>query len=124
MFAELQGNELHLFGEPAAFNAIARSIHKGKHGASASFPLVACRSPFISLITKCSGQLGAIQVHGQEIHISYSEGIKNRLYPFFSMPAETQPGSLFFISPSQQESPPILDLTSLNVSIHIIARAV
>jgi hypothetical protein len=96
MFAELKNKELHLHGNTSEFNAIARSIHKGRHGTSASFELCSESPLFSSLHTRCHGKLAAIQVEGSEIHITYSEPVKNRLYTYFSMPSDTQPGSLFF----------------------------
>ena len=122
MFAELKNKELHLHGKTAEFNAIARSIHKGRHGASASFELCSEMPSFSSLHTKCHGKLAAIQIKGSEIHITYSEPVKNRLYTYFSMPSDTQPGSLFFLAHSNQDYPPLLIDSSLALVIHVISN--
>lgn len=114
MFAELKNKELHLHGKTKEFNAVARSIHKGRHGASASFELCIVNSLLSSLHTKCHGNLAAIQIEGSEIHINYSEPVKNRLYAHFSMPSDTQPGSLFFLFHSNQGYPPLLVDSSLD----------
>ena len=123
MFAELKDAEIHIYGSAVDFNAIARAIHKGRHGASALFPFSDPSSKFTTLITRCSGQLGSIQTVGQEIQILYSEPIKNRFYSYFSMPAETQAGSIFLVRVSQQEHPPVLSENSLSLVIHVVARA-
>ncbi|MCQ4284518.1 hypothetical protein NA633_15540 [Pseudomonas stutzeri] len=121
MFVELNNKELHLHGKTAEFNAVARSIHKGRHGASASFELHSANSTFSSLHTKCHGKLSAIQIEGSEVHITYSESVKNRLYTYFSMPADTQPGSQFFLIHSSQDYPPLLTDNSLALVIHVIS---
>ncbi|HTO18421.1 MAG TPA: hypothetical protein VL129_04650 [Pseudomonas sp.] len=121
MFAELKNKELHLHGKTAEFNAIARSIHKGRHGASASFGLCSSISLFSSLHTKCHGKLAAIEIKESEIHITYSESVKNHLYTYFSMPSDTQPGSVFFLTHSSPGYPPLLADSSLDLIIHVIS---
>ena len=122
MFAELKNKELHLHGKTAEFNAVARSIHKSRYGASASLELCSTNSAFFSLHTECSNELTAIQIEGSEIHITYSESVKNRLYSHFSMPSDTQPGSLFFLTRSNQDYPPLLADRSLDLVIHVISN--
>lgn len=121
MFAELKNKELHLHGKTAELNAVARSIHKGRHGASAFFELCTTHSLFSSLNTKSHGQLAAIKIEGSEIHITYSDSVKNRLYTYFSMPSDTQPGSLFSLTHPDQDYPPLLNDGSLNLIIHVIS---
>jgi hypothetical protein len=122
MFAELKNKELHLHGNAAELNAVARSIHKGRHGKSASFELCSTKSPYSSLNIKCHGKLAAIEIQGPDIHIAYSESVKNRLYTYLSIPSDTQPGSLFFLTYSNQGYPPLLIDSSLDLVIHVISN--
>ncbi|WP_071873543.1 hypothetical protein [Atopomonas hussainii] len=121
MFAELKNKELHLHGKTTEFNAVARSIHKGRHGSSASFDLCSSISLFSSLHTKCHGKLAAIEIKESEIYITYSEPVKNHLYTYFSMPSDTQPGSLFSLTHSSRDYPPLLADNSLDLIIHVIS---
>lgn len=121
MFAELKNKELHLYGKTAELNAVARSIHKGRHGASASFDLCSSTSLLSTLYTKCHGKLATIEVKESEIYITYSESLKNYLYAYFSMPSDTQSGALFFLTHSSRDNPPLLADSSLELIIHVIS---
>ncbi|MDN3238039.1 hypothetical protein [Pseudomonas sp. WAC2] len=121
MFAELKNKELHLYGKTAELNAVARSIHKGRHGASASFDLYSSISLFSKLYTKCHGKLATIEIKESEIYITYSESVKNHLYTYLSMPCDTQPGALFSLTHSSRDDPPLLADSSLELVIHIIS---
>ncbi|WP_434136885.1 hypothetical protein JQR88_25245 (plasmid) [Pseudomonas luteola] len=121
MFAELKNKELHLHGNTAELNAVARSIHRGRYGASSSFKLCSENSSLTLLQTWCHGRLSNIQIDGSEINISYSESVKNRLYSYFSMPSSTQPGSLFFLTHSSQEHAPLLVKSSLELFVYVVA---
>ncbi len=80
MLARLNGQELHFFGTPKAFNAMARAIRKGRHGDSQSMPLEQEQSSFSTLFLSCSGQSSRIWIEHSEVHIQYAEASKNRLY--------------------------------------------
>ncbi|OLU20637.1 hypothetical protein BVH01_01465 [Pseudomonas sp. PA1(2017)] len=121
MFAELKDKELHLHGSTSELNAVARSIHRGRHGASSSFELCSENSLFSSLQTECYGKLSNIQIEGYKINISYSEFVKNRLYTYFSMPSGTPQGALFFLTYSNQGHSPLLVEGSLELFIHVAA---
>ena len=121
MFAELKNKELHLHGKTAELNAVARSIHKGRHGASASFDLCSSISSLSTLHTKCHGKLATVEIKESEIYITYSESVKNHLYTYFSMPSDTQPGSLFSLTHSSRDYPSLLADNSLNLIIHVVS---
>nr|WP_306468906.1 hypothetical protein [Pseudomonas protegens] len=126
--ARLNGQELHFFGTPKAFNAMARAIRKGRHGDSQSMPLEQEQeqeqeqSSFSTLFLSCSGQSSRIWIEHSKVHIQYAEASKNQLYPCLSMPAETAPGALFFIDKLQQDHPPQLTDDSLSLVLHVIAN--
>ncbi|WP_377707623.1 hypothetical protein ACFMKY_12575 [Pseudomonas protegens] len=122
MLARLNGQELHFFGTPKAFNAMARAIRKGRHGDSQSMPLEQEQSSFSTVFLSCSGQSSRIWIEHSEVHIQYAEASKNRLYPCLSMPAETAPGALFFIDKRHQDHPPLLTDDSLSLVLHVIAN--
>ena len=121
MFAELKNKELHLHGKTAELNAVARSIHKGRHGASASFDLCSSISLLSTLHIKCHGKLATVEIKESEIYITYSESVKNHLYTYFSMPSDTQPGALFSLTHSSRDDPPLLADSSLELIIHVIS---
>lgn len=121
MFAELKNKELHLHGKAAELNAVARSIHKGRHGTSASFDLCSSTSLFSTLHTKCHGKLATIEIKESDIYITYSESVKNHLYTYFSMPSGTQPGALFSLTHLSRDNPPLLADSSLELIIHVIS---
>ena len=124
MFAELKTKELHLYGKTAELNAVARSIHKGRHGASASFDLCSSTSLFSTLHTRCHGKLATIEIIESEIYINYSESVKNHLYTYFSMPSDTQPGALFSLNHSSRDDPSLLADSSLELIIHVISSKI
>lgn len=118
MQISLVGQQLHLYATAAAFNAVARAIRKGRSGITQTLSLEAGQSTFSTLLLNCSGLSCRARVVGDQVHLDYAERDKNRLYPCFSMPAQTPAAALFFIDKTQQE-PPLLSDDSLNLVLHI-----
>jgi len=95
------GNEARLFGTPSDFSTVSRAIRKCKVGTSIRLPLNTSRSPITSLEISCTTGSAVVVVMDCSLLIAYPEKLRRRLSPYFSMPAETQPGSTFFIDASQ-----------------------
>lgn len=121
MFVRLEDGVLHLHGGVIELNRLARSIHRARHGSLVSFDVLSEAAGFSVLIAECRGELAAVSVQGQEVHIRYSESVKNRLYTYFSMPSGTQPGSLFFLPSMNHGEPSLLVNGSLGLVVHVVA---
>ncbi|NBF13448.1 hypothetical protein [Pseudomonas sp. Fl4BN1] len=122
MFVIQAGSTLQLHATSAEFNALARAIRKSRHGGSTVLALQPKHGAFSSLRLHCCGQLASIGSEPQGIVLRYAESLKNRLYPYFSMPAETAPGALFLLSKAQHQAPPLLSEDSADLVLHVLGN--
>lgn len=119
MLIKIINHEAHLFGTPADFNNISRGIRKCKLGQTLRLPLEKNQSRYTSLDICCTAQTASFFTIGDTFFITFPQSIRRHLHPYFSMPAETQAGSTFFINKSQIEQLNTLSDSSLGVVIHV-----
>lgn len=117
VFTRLIDQELHLYGSPGEFNAIARAIRKDCRQAFALEPEPA---QLVSLILRCGGHQDSIRIEGDSLYIHFTQATKNRLWTHFSMPQETPPGAMFFIDRCQGHVPAFGD-DCLSLVLHVNA---
>lgn len=114
------GNEARLVGTPSAFSTVSRAIRKCKVGTSIHLPLDISHSLLTSLEISCTTGSAVIAVMDCTLLIAYPEKLRRLLSPYFAMPAETQPGSTFFIDASQIDALHDLAGESLQMILQVL----
>jgi len=116
----ISGNEARLFGTPSDFNAVSRAIRKCKVGTSIRLPLERSQSQYTSLEIRCTTGFAAFGAKECTLFIAYPEKLRRRFSPLFAMPAETQSGSIFFISASQIDALQFVAEESLEMILQVV----
>ncbi|QXI30614.1 hypothetical protein [Pseudomonas vanderleydeniana] len=120
MRLKIDGDEAHLFGAPKDFNTISRAIRKCRVGTTTRLPIEQSQAGPATLNLICTGTGGSIEYQGVDLLIAFPERLRNQLSPCFSMPAETQAGSMFFISRSQIDFLHDMKNGALNIVLHVV----